>query len=74
MKINKSDKFPSLEIIVELEDEKINPLNHFVYLHNIESELDDEFLDDFKYKVEKIDYADNIGKSFILLDFDKSKK
>ena len=41
IKLNKDDLIPSLEIAVELENEKLNPNSHFVYLNDIQNDLSD---------------------------------
>jgi hypothetical protein len=44
-----------------------------LYLHDTAGELD-EIQDSNKYLVEKLEWAENIGKAYILLDFDKTRK
>lgn len=73
LKLSKTDPFPSLEVSVEMENERVSQEDEFVYLHNIDCNLES-----VKKKqciaVERLEWAPNIGKSYILLDFDKSKK
>ena len=73
LKLKKTDRFPSLEITVEMENNKVKPQIHFFYLYDTSTEMR-EVLEEFRYKVEKLEIAENIGKTYILLDFDKTKK
>ena len=73
MKMNKTDDFPSLEVAVEMENDKIQPDSQFVYLHDIQHDLE-EIAEEHKYNIESLEWAENIGKAYILLNFDKTKK
>lgn len=73
LKLSKTDPFPSLEVSVEIENDKIHAEDEFIYLHNIENKFE-EIKNKFCVSVERLEWAPNIGKAYILLDFDKSKK
>ena len=75
MRLNKEDKVPYLEVIIEMENDKIIPLSQFTYLHPVEETMDLNSLDEGRVNpVEKLEWAENIGKTYIRLDFDRSKK
>jgi len=73
IKLSKTDSVPSLEVMVELESDWVKPKSEFIYLHHVEIELE-EIQEEFKYPIEKIEWADNIGRAYIRLDFDRTKK
>ena len=75
MKLRKEEKIPSLEVIVEMENDQINPASQFIYLHPVEDAINLQALNEERiYKVERLEWADNIGKSYIRLDFDRTRK
>lgn len=75
IKLRKDDKVPHLEITVEMENDKINPEIHFIYLHLVQDKNKDQEIDDKKiYKLEIMELAENIGRGYIKIDFDRSKK
>lgn len=73
VKINDSDSVPCLEVYIELENDKIRSDSEFIYLHNVDIDFD-EVLDEYKFKLEAVDWSPNIGKSLVPLGFDRSKK
>ncbi|CDW84957.1 UNKNOWN [Stylonychia lemnae] len=74
-KLRKEDKIPHLEITVEMENDKINPDIHFIYLHQVQDKKKDQEIDDKKiYRVEKMELAENIGRGYIKIDFDRSRR
>jgi hypothetical protein len=76
LKKSKEDKVPSLEVTIELEDGRIDPDTQFLYLYEVEEEHQASLSlsEDRMYIVERLKMADNLGKSYIRLDFDRSKK
>jgi hypothetical protein len=76
LKKSKEDKVPSLEVTIELEDGRIDPDTQFLYLYEVEGEHQTylSLSEDRMYIVERLKMADNLGKSYIRLDFDRSKK
>lgn len=54
-----------------MENDKIKPDIQFIYLHDIRNDLE-EISEESKYNIERLEWAENIGKAYILLDFDKS--
>lgn len=73
VKLSRDEKTPYLEVTIELENERINPNTHFIYLHCIEDEID--LINDSRiYKVERLEFAENIAKCYLKLDFDRNKK
>ena len=73
VKFNEEDSYPSLEVYVELENDKINPDTEFVYLHNVDTDFD-EVLEEYRYPLESCEWSQSLGKSYIPLNFDRSKK
>jgi hypothetical protein len=73
MKLQKDDKIPYLEVMVEVENEKIQPSFQFIYLHCSDMPLN-RLIGERVYGIEKLEWAENIGKSYIRLDFDRNKK
>jgi hypothetical protein len=75
LKVKREDKVPSLEVIVDMENDLINANSQFIYLHPVEITINLQNLNEEKiYKIERLEWADNIGKSYIRLDFDRTKK
>jgi hypothetical protein len=76
LKKSKEDKVPSLEVTIELEDGRIDPDTQFLYLYEVEGEHQTSLSlsEDRMYIVERLKMAENLGKSYIRLDFDRSKK
>ena len=75
MKLRREEKVPSLEVIVEMENDQVNPVSQFIYLHPVDDTINLQSLNQEKiYKIESLEWADNIGKSYIRLDFDRTKK
>jgi hypothetical protein len=73
MKLKKDDKVPYLEVTVEIENEKVRSNEQFIYLHCAEDDME-SIKDDRIYRVESLEWAENIGKCYLRLDFDRSKK
>lgn len=76
MKLRRDDRVPSLEVTIEmLEHEKVNPQHQFLYLHQVDESGNEGMMQTERiYKVERLEIAENIGKSYIKLDFDRQKK
>ena len=56
VKMNENDLVPSLEVYVELENEKVHPETEFIYLHNVDLDFD-EVLDEFKFKLMEVNWT-----------------
>ena len=56
-----------------MENEKIRTTTMFIYLHCIDEGLE-VIVNDKLYKIERLEWAENIGKCYLTLDFDRSKK
>jgi hypothetical protein len=39
MKLRREEKVPSLEVIVEMENDSVNPVSQFIYLHPVEDTI-----------------------------------
>lgn len=75
VKLKKDDKVPHLEITIEIENDRIHSNSQFIYLHQVdEISNDQEIKDERLYNVERLEWAENIGKCYIKLDFDRRKK
>jgi hypothetical protein len=75
MKLKRDDRVPYLEVIIEMENDKVNPQSQFIYLHSVEETIDIQELNEQNiFRVERLEWAENIGKSYLKLDFDRSKK
>lgn len=73
MKLKKDDKVPYLEVTVDIESEKVRTSDQFMYLHCTEEEFE-SVQDEKIYKLETLEWAENIGKCYLRLDFDRTKK
>lgn len=40
LRLTREEKFPFLEVTIELENERVQSNNHFIYLHCVEEEID----------------------------------
>lgn len=56
-----------------MENDRIRPKQEFIYLQNVETEMT-SIEENQKYEVEQLDWAENIGRSYLKLSFDRSKR
>eukprot|EP00347_Sterkiella_histriomuscorum_P016979 403351124 len=75
VKLREDDKFQHLDVIIEMENDFINSDTMFLYLHQVmEGKKDQEIDENRLYHVDRIETGENLGRSLIKIDFDKSKK